>query len=261
LDPNDDHRIVLRVGPPPAWSGKPELIRTGAWTMRAVGAARGITLRDRRPGTPPYFAALLDTARARTDIWHPAERGSVDRRGERWLPHPIRYPFDQVLLMHVLAERGGLLVHAAGGRVGGAGMLFVGRSGAGKSTLSRLLTPRRGVRLLSDDRLVVRRSDAGFLLWGTPWPGDAGIAVNDCAPLGAILFLHHARTTRLEAVSPGTAMEGLLPASSIPWYDRDALAGPLAFLDDLVAKVPAYDFHFRPTPEAADAVLALRQRR
>ena len=179
----------------------------------------------------------------------------VSRAGDGiTLSNPLTYPLDQILLMHVLARHEGALVHAAGASIGGKALMFAGRSGAGKSTLSRLLDGRPGLELLSDDRIAVRKVGGTFTAYGTPWPGDQGAALNEKAELCGICFLRHAGTNRIEPLTPGEAIERLLPVTSVPWYDRDAVSGALPFLDDLLAHVPAFDLHF--TPGAGVAELA-----
>ena len=112
----------------------------------------------------------------------------------------VQYPLDQLLMIHTAAARSAaLLLHAAGGSIDGNGVLFAGRSGAGKSTVSRLLGHNNGdgARFLSDDRVMLRRFGGKLSMYGTPWPGDAGIAINESVPLKAVCFLRHADDTTL----------------------------------------------------------------
>jgi hypothetical protein len=162
--------------------------------------------------------------------------------------HPLAYPVDQALLMYLLAAREGVIHHAAGFALEGRGYAFLGRSRAGKTTLSRLLLGRPGWEPLSDDRVVVRRVGAEYLLFGTPWPGEAGLAVNASHPLGGLCFLRQGREHRLEPLTPREAMERLLPVSSVPWFDRDALGPVLALLGSVAAAVPAWELVFANDP-------------
>ncbi len=161
---------------------------------------------------------------------------------------PLTYPLDQILLMYLLARHQGALVHAAGADIGGRGLVFLGRSGAGKSTLAARLAGRDGIRLLSDDRIALRKTGSRFLAYGTPWPGDQGAALNESTPLCGIYFLRHAEADEIVTLSPQEAAERLLPVTSIPWYDPGPMTRVIRFLDDLLAHVPAFDLRFRPGP-------------
>ncbi len=169
-------------------------------------------------------------------------------------PNPIYHPLDQILLMHVLGLQKGALIHAAGATINGRGLIFPGKSGAGKTTLSRQLIHRKEVSLLSDDRMVVREIDGAFKCFGTPWPGEAGIAVNQSASLSGIVFLEHGSVTELKTVRPQQALERLLPVTSIPWYDTDMIPPMLDDLEELTSCVPAYELSFHPGKEVADVL-------
>ena len=84
---------------------------------------------------------------------------------------PIRYPLDQLLMMHRLANEGGAIIHCALIDVGGSAVICPGVSGAGKTTLCRQLAASPDFRVLSDDRAVVRRSGDGYRAHGTPVAG------------------------------------------------------------------------------------------
>lgn len=151
------------------------------------------------------------------------------------------YPVDQILFMYYLASRQGLLVHAAGLVRDGRALLFPGVSGAGKSTLSRQFLTVGDPGLLSDDRIIVRWLDDVWQAFGTPWPGDAGIAVNAGAPLGAILFPAKASETSIRALSPQEALDRLLPATSILWHEPELLTDQLATTERLLREIPAFE--------------------
>jgi len=166
--------------------------------------------------------------------------------GTQTFSTPLTYPLDQLLLMHILAEKGGALLHAAGIGINSRGCIFPGRSGAGKSTLSRLFLNRDTAEMLSDDRIIIRKTDGKFRAFGTPWAGDAGIAENKNVMLDRLFFIHHADTNRVRELMPKEAVERLMPVTSIPWYDEKATQEMLSFCEDLVLHIPAYELHFRP---------------
>ena len=176
------------------------------------------------------------------------------RRGRQVLrSNPVSYPLDQILLMYILSRRDGALIHAAGIDINGKGLIFPGTSGAGKSTLSRQFLNKHA-QPLSDDRIVVRKLDKGFRAYGTPWPGEGGIAVNRSVSLSKIFFLNHAADNRIKEINSKKALERLLPVTSIPWYDRGTMPEMLHFCEDLVSNVPVYELYFTPGVEVVNVL-------
>jgi hypothetical protein len=168
------------------------------------------------------------------------------------LSNPICYPLDQLLFMYHLAYRDGVLVHAAGIDLEGRGLIFPGCSGAGKSTLARLFATCRIGKLLSDERVVVRRSGVGWQVFGTPWAGTEDIASNGRAPLAGMFFLKHGERNRLRALTAENALERLLPILSIPWYDHEVMSRIVLFAKAMVAQVLAYELTFKADPSVVD---------
>jgi hypothetical protein len=168
--------------------------------------------------------------------------------------NPVRYPLDQLLMMYALARRRGVIVHACGAEFGGKGALFLGRSGAGKSTLARLLADAGGCTVLSDDRMIVRMADRRATMYGTPWPGDAGMAVNRSAPVTTCFVLAKAAENRIEDLPAAGVADALLPVASIPWYEQEVASAVLETCEDLVSAVPFRVLHFRKDADAAAMV-------
>jgi hypothetical protein len=166
--------------------------------------------------------------------------------------NPFSYPLDQILLMYFLAQRKGALIHAAGIEVNGKGYIFPGKSGAGKTTLSRQFTCLNKHEIMSDDRIVVRRIDGQFRMFGTPWPGEAGIAQNKHLPLHGIFFISHGTENAIKKITPAEAVKRFMPVTSIPWYDKPTMLSILSFCEEVVSHIPAYEFSFRPEIEAVN---------
>jgi len=164
-----------------------------------------------------------------------------------------------VLMYDMLRDRSGLLLHTAALHIGGRIWLFSGCSGAGKSTFSRLWLDRTDAHVVNDDRMIVRQNEqgSGFTAYGTPWPGELGIALNESASLGGICFLHKSDQTEIRPITPRQALPQLLPLASIPWYEQELIPPALDFCDRLLAGVPLYELHFRPDHSAIKAVLSL----
>lgn len=173
-------------------------------------------------------------------------------KGITTVRNPFSYPLDQILMMYVLAQRQGAIIHAAGLEIDTRAYIFPGRSGAGKSTLSRQFAARKHPGMLSDDRIIVRKIDTTFVAFGTPWPGDAGIAENRGAPLAGIFFISQGDDNRIQEISPREAVSRLMPVTSIPWFDSEALSNVLSFCDNLLSVIPSHILHCRPETRVVD---------
>jgi hypothetical protein len=172
------------------------------------------------------------------------------------LSNPVTYPMDQLLLMYALAQRQGAILHAAGIGIDNKGYLFAGRSGAGKSTLSRQFVAKKHPVLLSDDRMVIRKIDKTFMAFGTPWPGEEGIAANQSVPLAGIFVISHGSDNKIREIDKKEALERLLPVTSIPWYDQEMMTKILNFCADVISNIPVYELHFKPDLEIVDVLCA-----
>jgi len=166
--------------------------------------------------------------------------------------NPFQYPLDQILLIYLMSQREGALIHAAGIDINGRGYIFPGKSGAGKSTLTRQFTSIKNMEFLSDDRVVIRKIDRTFKVFGTPWAGEAGIAKNKNILLYGIFFIHQGTENKIKEIKPAEAFERLMPVTSIPWYDREIMTRILDFCDDIISNIPAYELQFKPDDEIVD---------
>lgn len=162
--------------------------------------------------------------------------------------------FSRFLLQHTFINHHGLIIHAAGGSINGKGMVFPAVSGTGKSTLSHLLLPYPENQLFSEERIIMRRLDDGWHLWGTPWKGSGVIARNESAPLNALVFLSQAPETKITPLSTSAALRRLLETVSIPWYSQEWTDKGLAVCESLLRDIPAFELAFRPDETAVQAV-------
>lgn len=161
---------------------------------------------------------------------------------------------NRFFFQHTFINHHGLIIHAAGGSIHGKGMVFPAVSGTGKSTLSHLLLPFPENQLYSEERIIMRRLDDGWHLWGTPWKGSGVIARNESAPLNALVFLSQAPETKITPLSTSAALRRLLETVSIPWYSQEWTDKGLAVCESLLRDIPAYELAFRPDETAVQAV-------
>jgi hypothetical protein len=180
------------------------------------------------------------------------------RTGPSAWPFYLGYPLEPILFTSLLARAEGAVVHATGLIHRGQGWVFAGTHGAGKSTVARLLGDRADCAVLNDDRVVVRRVDGVWRVFGTPWAGTILKASPASAPLGGILFLRHSETTAAIRLEPRGVPAAFLPRCFHPYWDRQALDGLLETTARLAREVACYDFPFAPDARAVlAAVLAV----
>ncbi len=242
-----DIRLSLSEEVPPDPEG-PELFDSGG-VWRVHRHRRGLLYDFRVPRLrPPVYKAVVIDDRLREGRLHfPRIEG-----GPVWA---LDYPLDELLFQHRLAREGAVEVHACGVVWRGRAVVFCGRSGAGKSTMARLWRRHtRGTRVLSDDRVVLRRSARGVRAWGTPWHGDGGYALPESSPLGAVFFLRHGLRTRVRSLDRAAAAARLLARSFPPPWDSVAMTRALDTCAVVTAAVPAYELAFRPDSSVVHAV-------
>ena len=242
--------LDLEVGEMPDTRGETVTFDGQSWTMYSDKSDYFFSSKS------PAFKHPFWTVKVERDFkrgtLYCSKEAIIEKDGAVTIHNPLHYPLDQLLMMYILAQNSGAIIHAAGIEINGLGYIFPGRSGAGKSTLSRQFRGRRDAAVLSDDRIAVRQIESRFIAYGTPWPGDEGIAVNRGVPLAGILFISHGTSNRIEEMRPQRAAESLMSVLSIPWYDQKITSQLLSYCDELVTNIPAYELHFKPGIEIAD---------
>jgi hypothetical protein len=231
-------------------SGTPCFASGGLWSAFADGTGTKFYFVSPMLGAAPYKAAWFDES---------FERGHVVLNRSSFSPgmeiFPLEYPIDELVLMHRLSLGEGVEVHALGlADQDGSGYLFLGHSGAGKSTTARLWQERPGVKLLSDDRIIIRKIDGQYFMYGTPWHGDAGVASADCAPLTAIFLLEQSPTNQVLPLPQAQAAAELFARCFVPYYRKSGLQFTLNFFHELSRSIPCSTFRFAPTEDAVEAI-------
>ncbi|MGH9574106.1 MAG: hypothetical protein ACRD40_11325 [Candidatus Acidiferrales bacterium] len=167
----------------------------------------------------------------------------------------LEYPLDELLTIHRLALGEGVEVHALGVvDEFNRGHLFIGHSGAGKSTSARLWQNRHSARVLSDDRIILRCKNGRVRMYGTPWHGDAGLALAESADLFGIYILGHGTQNKLTRLPAGRAAAELLARSFVPHHSAEGLASTLQILDRVTREIPCSRFEFVPDQSALEVI-------
>jgi hypothetical protein len=169
--------------------------------------------------------------------------------------YPMEYPLDELLLLSHLAMGKGVEAHSSGViDSSGKGFLFVGQSGAGKTTMTRLWQKRDGIKVLSDDRIILRKVNDRIWMYGTPWHGEAEISCAGEAPLSHIFFLRHGQRNELVTQRRAEAAVRLFACGFPPFYSASGLDFTLSFYDEVTRRVPCSELLFLPGDEIIEFI-------
>jgi hypothetical protein len=231
-------------------SAEPSFSSGGLWSAYTSSNGTKFYFSSPAVGYQPYKAAWFDS---RFERGHVVVNRSAIPVGQPIFP--LEYPLDELVMMHRLALGAGIEVHALGvADDDGSGYLFLGHSGAGKSTTARLWRSEPGVRLLSDDRIILREHDGQYWMYGTPWHGDAGVSSAGRARLTRIFVLEQAPAEQLLPLGQAQAAAELFARTFVPFYLKCGIQFSLEFLDQVTRSVPCATFRFTPTACAVEAI-------
>ncbi len=226
---------------------------TDAWRLFRDGTRYrlelwfGATVEDMIRGRVAEWDEALGTG----DVYLDASWMNWAREDSR-LKNPLDYPMAHVLMVLMLARERGAFIHASGIDDNGRGYLFAGNSGQGKSTMARQWKDR-GV-LLNDDRMVIRKREGQYWIYGTPWHGELPDVSPGGVPLDKVFLLRHGDENRVQPVRGAGAVGKLLARCFPPLWDAEGMRFTLDFLGGLVEQCPVYELSFVPDKRVVDLV-------
>jgi hypothetical protein len=242
-----DVALVLKRGTPSAPRGDLVFDSGGVWRLHRDGDRNLYTFDSPVFQSNPYKSASFDDDYTRGEVIISHEVTTED---------PLEYPLDELLVSSILARSGGgVELHGCGLIAGGHGYLFVGQSGAGKTTTARIWLAETPVTILSDDRIIVRKSPDGFRMYGTPWHGEAEICAAADAPLDGIFLLQQAATTAIREIDPVDAVARLFGCSFPLFYDPESISFALTLFEELVTEELVHRLDFTADSSLIHAVL------
>lgn len=134
-----------------------------------------------------------------------------------------------------------LLFHGSCIAVDGVAYLFTAKSGTGKSTHTALWREYFGERavMVNDDKPLIRITEQGATVYGTPWRGKHSLGENIAMPLSAICILERAKDNSIRPVTAREVYPMLLQQTHRP-TDPAKLVKALTLIDRLGAAVGLY---------------------
>lgn len=145
-----------------------------------------------------------------------------------------------------------LLFHGSAIAVDGEGYLFTAKSGTGKSThtcLWRKLFGERAI-MVNDDKPILKITEKGVFVCGTPWDGKHHLSCNTMVPLKAVCILYRDVENHIETVSVQEAYPMLLQQSFRP-PEAEKMLKTMKLVRQLAEKAKLYSLGCNMEPEAA----------
>lgn len=132
------------------------------------------------------------------------------------------------------------------------GYLFAAPSGTGKSTHTRLWREYFGgnVRMINDDKPLLKIESEKVTVYGTPFAGKEGLQENISAPVKGIVILHQANENNIRKLSPLEAYP-LLLNQTYRTREPDGLLKTLKLVQRL-SELPVYSLGCTISTEAVD---------
>ena len=161
----------------------------------------------------------------------------AEREGRPSLNPPDDY-FEELAVYRKIAEKmpdyDTILFHGSAIAVDGQCYLFTAKSGTGKSTHTRLWRQLLGARavMVNDDKPLLRVSETGVTVYGTPYNGKHRLGENIAVPLKAVCILERAAENRIERISREDAFSMLIQQTFRP-RDPVQTAKTIALTDRL----------------------------
>lgn len=152
----------------------------------------------------------------------------------------------------LLLPSGTILFHGSVIAVDDVGYLFTAKSGTGKSTHTALWREMFGERavMINDDKPLLRITDQGVTVYGTPWNGKHKLGCNRSVPLKAICILERGSENIIERVPAQEVLPLLLQQCNRP-KEPQKMMQLLEHLDRMGRVVNFYRLHCNMEPDAA----------
>ena len=106
---------------------------------------------------------------------------------------------------------------------------------------------RLHARILNDDRMIVRKENGRFYLYGTPWYGELSLVAPDWVPLKAILFLNQAKENKVEKTGGLEAFKRFFGCTIKALVTERWAKNTLNICQNLSREVPCYHLYFDKT--------------
>ena len=191
------------------------------------------------------------------DIDAEREKSDRERELEGLPPFTPSDPYLETLALYRkiadnLIDYDVILFHGSSLAMDGQGYIFTAKSGTGKSTHTNLWRRAFGERvvMVNDDKPLIKVTDSGATVYGTPWCGKHNIGTNTSAPLYAIISLDRGVENKIAISDVRCAFPKLL-RQTYRTKNPARLQRTLMLLDKMSRQVKVFDLECNMNPDAA----------
>jgi hypothetical protein len=236
-------RLEHRIEAAPDLNRASDLFRTQNWQLSLVGDKKVLYVGPDSAKTKPDNVVIFNRDYSAGVMY----QKSVFELFRRFI--------DQFLIINLLSQNKGFLLHASGVVWKKKGICFTGLSGTGKSTLLNLFKDEVSNEcLLNDDRLALRNYGNRWRVFGTPWYGESRVSSSNSADLSALFFIRHSKRNYIRRLSASQICPQLMVLGLLPLWDKSATSRVLATFQNLIQNIPAFELGFLPGKGAIDLI-------
>lgn len=164
---------------------------------------------------------------------------------------PMEYPLDALILYYLTIIFGDIMIHASGINNAGKGYLFSGVSGKGKTTLAKLWF-KTGAMVINDDRLILRKRGARYIMHNIPVYTDDEPREST---VSKIFIIDHHPENRISMLTGAAAVSQVMANCIQQNWDREIIARLLGSVSIMCSLVPVSQLFFRPDRRIIEYIL------
>ncbi|MGN0572776.1 MAG: hypothetical protein ACI4IX_02440 [Acutalibacteraceae bacterium] len=161
---------------------------------------------------------------------------------------------DALDIPDLLLERNAAFVHASFIIAGGEAIIFAGDKQTGKSTQAALWSKHRNALTVNGDRVILKAENGKIFAYGSAFCGSSDIALNENAPLKAVILLGKAKENSVESVSAPQAFRELLGKMTYDSGRSDCAEKAAALAAETVGSVPVLRLLATPDERSVEAL-------
>ena len=232
--------LVNLVDSPRGMLGKAEpglqIYQDGQWEYRYRGAA-----------TNNAFTAYMRTAHSGKEHLVQLHRDYASWLGDKMM-------MEAMALDHLLAQEGGILLHASFVAYQDRAIIFTAPSGTGKSTQADLWVKYRNAELINGDRVCIRVTEEGVFAYGVPFAGSSQIAKNKTLPVTSVICLEQAQETSVRRVNGFQAFRRIWEGCALNPSNESDMMKASGVVQRILEEVPVLLLAFTPDETAITAL-------